>query len=249
MRFLTLSKKLSLFIEKTFDQFVSNAVGVGLNKSSSNMVSILEKSFKRGIKSQFEGFRGIYTRDEFITLDLLRSYNQSALVKSKAEFIHKANTLIFKDKSTTENKFSSEETLMKCFHQMMEEEKTPFSRIISTMINDAYQEGRCAGIKRSFSGSDPYVYKRPRKNACLFCKSLYLKKDEVTPTVFRLSEMIEAGINNDGRHHHRPDNTAWKAVVGSVHPWCRCELNSLNKGYSFDDEGNVVVYKSKTFYW
>ncbi len=32
----------------------------------------------------------------------------------------------------------------------------------------------------------------------------------------------------------------WKAVCGPLHPWCRCELESIPPGYEWND-------KSKTF--
>jgi hypothetical protein len=244
MRFITLSQKLSSDINKSFDNFVINSVGFGLNKSISR--SILEKSFNYGIKSQDRAFSGVYSPQEFITLDLLKSYSYSAFMRSKEDFKHKANILLFKEKTSQEN---NETLIDKCVKSILTEESSIFSRIISTMINDAYQEGRAAGIKRSVGHTNPYVFKRPQKTSCNFCKSLYLKKDKVTPIIFKLNEMVEAGINNDGRHHHRPENTAWKAVVGSVHPWCRCQLHYLKKGNSFDSEGNVVEYKSESFYW
>tara|TARA_R100000808_G_C2139759_1_gene147646 strand:- start:790 stop:1485 length:696 start_codon:yes stop_codon:yes gene_type:complete len=230
-----------------FDAFIINTVGIGLNKSLLKGESILEKSFKRGIKSQEQAFSGIYTNNEFITLDFLKSYAYSALLKSKENFRHKATVLFFNNKSNVDTgvDFSS---LQKAFEDLLNSDKNLLSRTISTIINDAYQEGRAAGIKRSL-GENPYVYKRPHADACSFCKSLYLKKDEVTPVVFKLKELMEAGINNDGRHHHRPETTMWKAVVGSTHPWCRCVIHPLQKGNSFDENGNVVESKGENFYW
>tara|TARA_Y100001973_G_scaffold103386_1_gene170523 strand:+ start:74 stop:799 length:726 start_codon:yes stop_codon:yes gene_type:complete len=241
MRFLTLSDDLSSKVDGVFSRLIEETVGTSLKKSFS--MSTLEKAFFKGVKSQDTSFTGILTEKEFITLDLLKSYTKSSLMKAKEDFRHRFTTLMFKEKSSYDSSFE------KSTYEILGESKSLHSRIISTMLNDAYQEGRSAGIRRSSSVENPLVFKRPRENACTFCKSLYLKKDGITPQVFTLNEMTEAGINNDGRHHHRPENTTWKAVVGSVHPWCRCVLHPLKKGEGFDEKGNVVSHKVKTFYW
>lgn len=81
---------------------------------------------------------------------------------------------------------------------------------------------------------DTMVFIRPAPDACNKCKQLYLEKDGVTPKVFKLAELLANG-NNYGKKQ-----ADWKACVPCLHPNCRCVLNVLPDGASFDSAGNMV---------
>jgi len=110
-----------------------------------------------------------------------------------------------------------------------------WKRVAHTEMNTAVQKGIYERIrKESPKGGDQLVFKRPAPNACRYCKKLHLKDDGVTPRVFKLSELAE---NNIGL---KPDQ--WRPTIGSVHPWCHCQLVVIPEGYSFviknlDEEG------------
>lgn len=117
-------------------------------------------------------------------------------------------------------------------------------RVVVTELHTAVQEGRASSLVKKFGG-DPLVYKRPLPDACPFCKALYLKKDGVTPRVFRYSELTEKGSNvgrnpNPGIVRGVRKSDDWQPVIGAVHPWCHCEIFHLPDGYIFNDQGKLV---------
>jgi hypothetical protein len=116
---------------------------------------------------------------------------------------------------------------------------------VSTELQNVLTEGKANAILNSVkAGIDPRVFKRPRPDACRFCKLLYLQPNGKTPRVFRLTELVSNGTN-EGRRARRPvlrgtNATEWRPTLGVVHPWCQCMLYVLPDGFSFDKEGNMV---------
>jgi hypothetical protein len=116
--------------------------------------------------------------------------------------------------------------------------------VAATELNNWIQEGKAAAIRQRSADKDPLVFKRPRPDACPYCRILYLEEDGVTPRVFRLSDLVANGTNHD-RKANRPTlsgsaATEWKPTLDSVHPFCRCSLQEMPKGYGFDDKGKLV---------
>lgn len=126
-------------------------------------------------------------------------------------------------------------------------------RVAHTEIHNAAEEAKAIALAHRDPSRDPRVFKRPRPDACSFCRMLYLKPDGVTPRVFRLSALLANGTNV-GRRAGRPSRsgkgrTEWKAVIGAVHPFCQCSLHLLADGMGFDARGQLVrvgVAKSST---
>ena len=117
-------------------------------------------------------------------------------------------------------------------------------RTAHTEMHNAVEEAKAIVIAHRHPERDPKVFKRPRPDACVFCKLLYLKPDGITPRVFRLSELLANGTNV-GRRAGRPSRsgksrTQWKAVLGAVHPFCQCELFVMPDGMSFNARGHMV---------
>ena len=121
---------------------------------------------------------------------------------------------------------------------------TDWLKISATEIHNSMEEGRANHIAKSVpAGGDTLVFKRPRTNACPYCKVLFLKSDNVTPRVFYLSDIAANGTNHL-RKARRPTLTGatateWQPVVGAVHPWCRCTIHQLPDGFAFDSSGNM----------
>lgn len=116
-------------------------------------------------------------------------------------------------------------------------------RVVHTEVHNAVELAKAEAIAGS-SSRDVRVYKRPRPDACAYCKLLYLRPDGKTPRVFRLDDLLAAGTNA-GRRAGSPtrsgrSRTQWRAVVGAVHPFCTCELSVIGAGHTFDAEGRLV---------
>ena len=111
-----------------------------------------------------------------------------------------------------------------------------FKRIAATEKQKAMQEGFVGAlIEKEGDPETIFVAKQPAPDACDDCVRLHLVAGPGSnPRIFKLSQLIANG-SNIGRK--RRD---WKAVVGTVHPWCGCEIVHVPAGWEFDDEGNMV---------
>lgn len=107
-----------------------------------------------------------------------------------------------------------------------------FGRIAATEQQRAMQEGFAQGLKkREGDPKNVMVAKIPNGDACKHCIRLHLTGGQGSaPRVFPLSE-LESNGSNVGRKA-----AEWKAVVGTTHPWCACELIHVPPGWSFEEE-------------
>lgn len=99
-----------------------------------------------------------------------------------------------------------------------------FDRIIAYTSTLAFEHGKAEMIQRNAGEEDPIVYKVVFPGACKHCIRLYTNADG-SPKLFKLSELIANGTNI-GRKA-----ADWLPTLGPVHPYCRCALNYLPKGY------------------
>lgn len=103
-------------------------------------------------------------------------------------------------------------------------------RIADFILHEAYDNGRAYEIMREY-GEDAKVYKRVHHDACESCHELYY--DNVLtrkPKIFILKELIANGTNIGRKKRD------WKAVVGATHPYCRCDLEYVPKGWIWSDK-------------
>lgn len=106
------------------------------------------------------------------------------------------------------------------------------------ILHDAHEKGSADEITR-IHGEDARVYKYVYPGACPHCIRLFLTNGEGSkPIVFTLSELQENG-SNIGRKVKE-----WKPTIPPTHPYCRCELEYLNKWDEWDEEKGKFV-KSK----
>lgn len=111
-----------------------------------------------------------------------------------------------------------------------------FERIVAYNSHLAFEEGKAAMIQRDAGDADPLVYKTVFEGACEHCQNLYLTNGIGSqPKIFKLSE-LRANGTNIGRKVKD-----WKAVLGPVHPFCRCLLNHLFSGYKWDKDKKRFV--------
>jgi hypothetical protein len=104
------------------------------------------------------------------------------------------------------------------------------ARVAATETQNAFQEAYVEGlIKREGDPDDVLVSKQPSSGACKHCVALHLTAGHGSaPRIFKLSELTANGTNV-GRKA-----AEWKAVVGTVHPWCACEITHLPVGFGFE---------------
>lgn len=94
---------------------------------------------------------------------------------------------------------------------------------LTNLVNNAaVDEVMINNLVSQLPTSEIRVYKRVKNDGrlCAWCNKFYTNKDG-SPKVYRLTDLLANG-SNDGL-----PKSAWKPVVGSTHPRCRCELHYL----------------------
>ncbi len=113
-------------------------------------------------------------------------------------------------------------------------------RIVATENNNIYQEAKAAYFSELSHTDNPQVYKKVYDGACKFCIKLFLTGGIGSrPIVFNLSELQANGTNVGVKQ------AQWKPVVGSVHPWCRCDTRIYIKGQVWNEETSSFEYPKK----
>lgn len=114
-----------------------------------------------------------------------------------------------------------------------------FDRIVAYNSHAVYEEGKAAMIQRNNPDQDAIVYKTVFEGACAKCISLYLTNGIGSqPRLFKLSELRSNGTNI-GRSVKE-----WKASLGPIHPYCRCLIHELPKGYVWDQQKRDFVLET-----
>lgn len=101
-------------------------------------------------------------------------------------------------------------------------EKDATGALTNLINNAAVDEVVVANVINQTPLADIRVYKRVKNDGrqCGWCVKFYQNKDG-SPKIYRLTDLLANG-SNDGL-----PKSAWKPVVGSTHPRCRCELHYL----------------------
>lgn len=110
-----------------------------------------------------------------------------------------------------------------------------FKRIAATEKQNAMMEGLAASIHEEH-GAGALIAKIPASDACADCQRLYLDHSG-QPRIFTLVELGENGSNVGLRKE------AWKATLGTIHPWCQCAPVSVPRGWRFNEKGDLVPGK------
>ena len=120
-------------------------------------------------------------------------------------------------------------------------------RIADYVMHTAFDEGRSMNIMKE-RGDQALVYKDVYPGACAHCARLLLTGGVGSePKLFTVAELKGNGTNV-GRKAKE-----WKAVIGPIHPWCRCTLQKVPFGLTREDlnsgewawDGNDFI-RSKT---
>ena len=114
--------------------------------------------------------------------------------------------------------------------------KRDLGRIAETELQNSFQHGVFMDYVEKY-GDNVLLYKEVFPGACKYCIKLYLTNGIGSrPILFTPKELMENGDNIG----IRPEN--WKATIGTVHPFCRCNLLSVGKNEKWDEEKKDFVY-------
>lgn len=112
-----------------------------------------------------------------------------------------------------------------------------WGRIVETECQNIYTLGTAQNIM-DVHGVDARVYFDVFPGACRHCISLYLTGGIGSmPRIFTVAELLANGTNI-GRK-----SKDWKPVLGTVHPFCRCDLRFIPPGYEWDEDSKKFVPK------
>lgn len=217
------------------------------------LASLLGKQTSEIDYSDFKKYvqRGQYnplTKVEKATLSYLEknAYNYIAkrrdVIKTETEtLLTEANSLDtfskvineeLKDKF--ENNKSIQETILDLGHRSGKWE-VDLGRIVETECQNAYLYGKMQALNEKHKDENIKYFKHVYPGACKHCIRLYLTQGIGSqPRLFSYQELVNNGTNI-GRKTRE-----WKPVLGTVHPYCRCDLDWV----SVDEEWNQ---KDKSF--
>ena len=111
-----------------------------------------------------------------------------------------------------------------------------WKRIVVTEMQNIYNQGRASEIARKY-GNEALVWKDVFPGACRHCIQLYLTNGiGSAPRVFKLNDLVANGNNLNLKV------ADWKAIVGTTHPYCRCNLRVKFLGQVWNEIKEVFEY-------
>lgn len=153
------------------------------------------------------------------------SYIEAAKERAKAQILKEADALV-RESASQEDVAS---LVGERIGDALESAKVDLQRILDAESTTARNLGSLEGISKlaEMAGvDDPTVYfvvVRDPPWPCDECKRLHLLEDEVTPRVWRMSEL---------KHGYHKKGETTPSVCG-LHPHCQCTLAACPKGYGF----------------
>jgi len=238
--------------------------GVGFKKSDFPKEGKIEEQFKFGMLSAavkeagikeltFNQFKKFLSEQKFLPLTQLeqealqyvklQTYND---IKGLGDKMSKDFTQIIID-GDKRKKFRAQKAIKQQIERAIIERKSikelslelskstgnwakDFDRVADYVMHDAFDMGRAMQILKT-KGKDALVYKDVKPEACEVCQKAYLTKGLGSkPIVFNLQKLVFNG-NNIGRK-----KAEMRPVVGPMHPWCRCTLQTISIGMEWDDK-------------
>lgn len=111
-------------------------------------------------------------------------------------------------------------------------------RIAETELQNAYEYGKGSYFNKKYGNKKVY-YKQVYPGACKHCIRLYLTNGIGSePRLFTYQELLENGTNIGKKVNN------WKATLGTVHPFCRCDLRVKRSDSDvWDSEQGIYVPK------
>lgn len=212
-------KRTKNFTFSELKDFISSGKWLPLTKWEQDSLELIENRLVDGIVGLGNKVSSTF-KTILIESDLKKRQKFEQIIREKSK-------KVFSDRSGVSDLISQ-------LGHSTEDWARDFGRISQFVLHEAFDNGRAYALIRQFDGKvdDIKVYKQVHDKACKICEKLYKtydRKDKVyKPRIFKLSELLKNGTNI-GR-----DRKDWKPVVGSTHPWCRCDLMYVPKNSSYD---------------
>jgi hypothetical protein len=170
-------------------------------------------------------------------LKISNAYIDATKERAKAKVVQSVQAFLT-EASNTGVETSVETVLGGKLYEVMGEASRDLKRIFETESTVVRNTSIMDGIVKTnaLAGvDDPTVFfvTVRDQHRCSECTRLHVQPDQVTPRVWKLSEV--------GSSYHKKGDSNPK--VGGLHPHCRCVLTTLIPGYGFD-AGGKVQYKS-----
>lgn len=152
-------------------------------------------------------------------------YIEAQRAATKARVVHTIETFLT---DADKKDVNFDKVLKTQLKDVFDQAKVGIKRVVETEATSARNTGALDGIVKlnAFVGQDdPVVYFIPvrDKDLCLECKRLHLMEDDVTPRLWRLSE-VKTGYHIKGEDF---------PSVSGCHPLCRCTMNTMLSDFGF----------------
>lgn len=209
-----------------FLQYLRRGQFVELNTVEKNVLSLLKKRTDSVIRDQSSRIQ----RDVRVLLE-----DRNSRWEIDSDFRELLNSQL--EKKVVENRSKSEVILE--IGQKTESWEKDLGRIVETELQNIFQYGRVLQYLEQH-GDNILLWKEVFPGACKHCIKAYLTNGIGSePVLFTPQELLSNGTNI-GR---RPEN--WRPVLGTMHPFCRCEIHLKEKGDVWDSKKKLFVLPNR----
>lgn len=208
---------------KDFKNYLQRGQYIPLNRAQEDVLALLEQRLAASVMKNSNRMKQ----------DIQSLFNERNLKWNMDESF---KGLVKKEirTATIENR-SKQEVISEIGHKTGNWERD-IGRIVETEMQDIYQYGRLSEMVDRAGENELKVYKNVFPGACRYCISLYLTAGVGSaPRIFQVGTLVANGTNI-GRKQ-----ADWKAVIGTIHPHCRCEINDYREGDVWSEEKQAFV--------
>lgn len=208
--------------QMTYSEFTAFLSKMGLFEPTSREMAF----YKVAANKTYTHIKGFADR---IKNDVRASISAEELSYLQAQEQAKADATLRKEMLEGTFEKRSVKKITSNLANQMNDWQRDWGRIVETESQDIYNLGRAEIMMEE--DPDPLVYFDVFPGACRHCIRLYLTGGIGSqPRVFRLSELMANGTN------YGVKSKDWKATIHPVHPFCRCDLRYLPKGYVWNPD-------------
>lgn len=211
---------------KDLEKYLQRGQFVPLNSTEKKILSYLEKKTYSYIKGLGETIKSSLT-GKIADEDLAkRSYYEHVLNEAFREKI-------------IDNK--SIKDVVEYIGKNTGDWERDLGRIAETELQNFYEYGKGEVLAEKYGGDKRIFYKQVYPGACQHCIRLYLTNGIGSePRLFTYQELLDNGTNIGKK------SKDWLPVLGTVHPFCRCDLrNKLDETDTWDKKKQLFVSNTK----
>lgn len=231
-------KMIDTALEALFDKIKARFLGPGAEKIYGKKMVFSPNSLlsMSGLIHAVSNLEGVDPREEVKRglMKLAGSYIDAHKERAKAKVLNQVQSFLT-DAQNNGVKTDFQTVLGGQIASVFGDVKKDLNRVFVTELSNASNVSILDAFTRIAAASgrpDPIVFFRcvhDEKN-CVECKRLHLLPDQITPRVWKTSEL--------GSGYHKKGDPTPK--VAGLHPNCRCALSNLSPHYGFDASGRVT---------